>query len=180
MSDYVAKQGTTALGIIGTALGGLATAGGLSGILGNGTAETNYFTKSEAELMNSNLAKDSQIALLKANAVTDAKLVEVYNAAAARDKSIREDMNNEFKAVRAQMHVHQNEQQAVNAAQAVNNATTASALAVMASQQTNLQNIISGLTKTVIPNSNVCPGFMPLPTYQTTCAGTITSGTTIG
>lgn len=59
MSDYVAKQGTTALGIIGTALGGLATAGGLSGILGT---ETNYFTKSEAELMNSNLAKDSEIA----------------------------------------------------------------------------------------------------------------------
>lgn len=78
------------------------------------------------------------------------------------------------------MQAHQNEQQAVNAEQAVNNATTASALAVMASQQTNLQNIIGSLTKTVIPNSNVCPGFMPLPTYSCQCAGTITSGTTIG
>lgn len=178
MSDYVAKKGTTAMSIIGTALGGLAATGGLSGMFGAG-GEANYFTKSEAELMNSNLAKDAKIALLEANAATDAKLVEVYNAAAARDKAMRQDINNEFKAVRAQMQVQHDNQLAINSAQAVTNATTSSALAVMATQQNNIQNIIGGLTKTVIPNSNVCPGFMPLPTYQMPCVGTVCTGTTI-
>lgn len=74
--------------------------------------------------------------------------------------------------------MHDN-QQAVNAAQAVDNATTSSALAVLSTNQQNLQAIINGLTKTVIPNSNVCPGFMPLPTYQAPCVGTVISGTTI-
>lgn len=106
--------------------------------------------------------------------------MDVYTAASDRDSRIRQEINEEFKSVRAEIQNMQNNQNAINAAQAVDNATTASALAVMSNNQQNLQNIIGSLTKTVIPNSNVCPGFMPLPTYQTQCVtGTISSGTTI-
>lgn len=81
MSDFVAKQGTTAMSIIGTALGGLSALGGLGGMIGN-VGQVDYLNKSEAILMQQNSAKDAEIALLKANADTDKKLVEVYNAAA--------------------------------------------------------------------------------------------------
>lgn len=181
MSDYVARKGTTAMSIIGTALGGVAALGGLGNMaIGTTAMEKDYFTKSEAQLMYDNTAKNSEIALLKANADTDKKLVDVYTAAADRDSRIRQEINEEFKNVRTELQNMQNNQNAINAAQAVDNATTASALAVMSNNQQNLQNIIGSLTKTVIPNSNVCPGFMPLPTYQPQyVTSTIPAGTTI-
>ena len=175
MSDYVARQGTTAMSVIGTALGGLSALGGLGGLVGVGNNQ-NYFTKSEAELMYANNAKDAEIALLKSNAVTDAKLVDVYNAAAQRDKDIRKDMADEFKNVQAKIQSMQDSQNAINAAQAVDNATTASALAVLTNNQQTIQGIISGLTKVVIPNSNVCPGWGQVKIAPAGCS---TVGTTI-
>lgn len=174
MSDYIAKQGTTALGIIGTALGGLATAGGLTGIMGGCTP--NYITKDYAQLMNSNSAKDAEIALLRSNADTDAKLVQVYTAAAERDKNIRQEINDAIQSVRNDMNKMHENQLAINAAQAVDNATTSSALAVLSNNQQSIQQTINNLTKVVIPNSNVCPGWGPVNIYPAPS----TYGTTIG
>lgn len=98
-SSGVAKAGLTT-GIIGTSLGTLgilgAGANGLGNILGRNTAqpvvvmenggypaggccsEDHYVNRYELELQQSNAAKDSEIALLKANTYNDQKAIELY------------------------------------------------------------------------------------------------------
>lgn len=79
--DYVAKQGTTALGIIGTALGGLAVAGGgLLGALNGGARAANEC--SENHLVNryeagqaARIAElETEVKLRDANTYTDQKM----------------------------------------------------------------------------------------------------------
>ena len=113
MADYVAKQGTTALGIIGTALGGIATVGpALVDALGGANART-------------------------AQADVDKKLVDVYNS-----------VNNQVNALKDRLNDFEKQQLVYNG---VNNA----AVGVLQSQVAALM----GLTKTVIPNGSVCPGW---------------------
>lgn len=80
--EYTAGRGTTALGIIGTVLGGTALAGGTNGngLLGNLLGANNTpvcvdsdsmpVSRYEMKLVSDNNAKDSEIALLKADAYT--------------------------------------------------------------------------------------------------------------
>lgn len=131
-----------------------------------------------------NNRKDAEIALLRAITDTDRKLADVYQAAAERDSRIRAEINNEFKEIRAGMAHMESAQDKINAAQAVDNATTASTIAVLGANQKNIKDVLDSLTKTVIPNSNVCPGFMPLPTFHQSYytaypASCSSSGTTI-
>lgn len=130
MAEYVAGRGTTALGIIGTALGGLASAGGLLNMSGGAS---NYITKDEAHLMQELSNKDSQIAILEADKYTDQKLTDVYK-----------DLNAQISNLQAQI-----------AQQAVYNATMNSTISCIQSQITQLQS----LTKLVVPNTSVCPGW---------------------
>ena len=82
--DYTAGRGTTALGIIGTVLGGTALAGG-NGLLGNLTGGNNNctcpdnmpVTRYDMGLVRDNMAKDSEIALLKADAYTNQKFADL-------------------------------------------------------------------------------------------------------
>lgn len=76
-------------------------------------------------------------AILTAELNTEKKMVEVYNA-----------LNDKINRLNT-------EQAAINSAQSVTNCAVTSQLAVA---QTNI-NTLMGLTKTVIPNSNVCPGW---------------------
>lgn len=89
--EYTAGRGTTALGIVGTVLGGTALAGGgnlLGNLLGNNNAmcvDSNNMpvTRYDMGLIRDNMAKDSEIALLKANTFTDQKFADLndrYNA----------------------------------------------------------------------------------------------------
>lgn len=87
--EYTAGRGTTALGIVGTVLGGTALAGG-NGLLGNllgGNAcpdgSNMPVNRYDMGLIRDNMAKDSEIALLKANTFTDQKFADLndrYNA----------------------------------------------------------------------------------------------------
>lgn len=124
------------LGIAGTALGVLN--GGLGNILGgfgnnNGCSENNYVNRYELGLENKIVAKDTEIALLKSNIYTDQKISEVY-----------ERLNLKIAGVEA----------AVNT-QAVVNASMTSTISCMQGQIAQLQ----GLTKLVVPNTSVCPGW---------------------
>lgn len=85
--DYVAGRGTTALGIIGTALGGLAVAGmPLMGAVNGRTARTAEEGCSENHLVNryeaSQAARiaelETEVKLRDANTYTDQKSLEVY------------------------------------------------------------------------------------------------------
>lgn len=121
------------LGIAGTALGVLN--GGLGNLFGGNQmcSENNYINRYELELENKIVSKDSEIALLKSNIYTDQKIAEVY-----------ERLNTKIGGVEA----------AVNT-QAVVNATITSTIGCMQGQIAQLQ----GLTKLVVPNTSVCPGW---------------------
>jgi hypothetical protein len=121
------------LGIAGTALGVLN--GGLGNLFGgmNTCSENSYINRYELGLENKIVAKDSEIALLKSNIYTDQKIADVY-----------ERLNNKIAGVEA----------AVNT-QAVVNATMTSTIGCMQGQIAQLQS----LTKLVVPNTSVCPGW---------------------
>lgn len=93
--EYTAGRGTTALGIVGTVLGGTALVNGANGngLLGNLLGSNNTpvvvddksmpVSRYEMDLIRDNMAKDSEIALLKANTFTDQKFADLndrYNA----------------------------------------------------------------------------------------------------
>lgn len=133
------------LGIAGTALGVLN--GGLGNLLNGmggtgGCGNNQYINRYEMELENKIINRDSEIALLKSNIYTDQKIADVY-----------ERLNTKIGGVEA----------AVNT-QAVYNATMNGAINCMQGQIGQL----FGLTKLVVPNTSVCPGWGNITISPTT------------
>jgi hypothetical protein len=124
------------LGIAGTALGVLN--GGLGNILGGltnncGCGNSQYVNRYEMELENKIVNRDTEIALLKSNIYTDQKIADVY-----------ERLNTKISGVEAGL-----------SAQAVYNATNTATINCIQGQVAQL----FGLTKLVVPNNSVCPGW---------------------
>lgn len=120
------------LGIAGTALGVLN--GGLGNLFGgNNCSENQNINRYELEMENKIVAKDTEIALLKSNIYTDQKIAEVY-----------ERLNGKIAVVEAGIN-----------AQAVYNATNTATINCIQGQIAALQSI----TKVVVPNTSVCPGW---------------------
>ena len=123
------------LGIAGTALGVLN--GGLGNILGGGNncncGNQHYINRYEMELENKIVSRDGEIALLKSNIYTDQKIADVY-----------ERLNTKIAGVEG----------AINT-QAVLNASMTSTIGCIQGQVAQLQS----LTKLVVPNTSVCPGW---------------------
>lgn len=123
-------------GVIGTSLGALN-----SGILGNlfgngrncGCAEDSMVNRYELGLQQRIAALESGIALRDANIYNDGKILDTYKY-----------FDGKIEAINARL-----------AEQAVFNATQTSALNCMSGQIAQLY----GLTKLVIPNGSVCPGW---------------------
>lgn len=144
MAEFASKgvAGTgLGLGIAGTALGVLN--GGLSMLSGVGNncnadcgeyRPINRFELSQSELISQ---QAGEIALLKSERYTDERLVEVYK-----------DLNSQISALK-------DAQQAVNMQQAVLNGTTGATIGYIQAQVAQLMS----LTKVVVPNSSVCPGW---------------------
>lgn len=139
MAEFVAGRGTTALSIIGTVLGSLGVAGNNNGlgILGGrmGTCDGNNMPVSRFELEQQNKisALEAQVALRDANTYNDQKVLEVYKYFDGKIEGINRRLCD----------------------QATYNATNTATINCMAAQIAQLQ----GLTKLVIPNSSVCPGW---------------------
>ena len=135
------------LGIAGTALGLLNGNNGLlGGLLGNnynncGCSENHLVNRYELGQESRIAELQSQIALRDANTYNDQKLLEVYKY-----------FDGELKDVRATICAN-------DKAQAVINAKFESGFDVLSSQVSSINATIAGLTKTVIPNANVCPGW---------------------
>ena len=122
------------LGIAGTALGLLN--GGLNGVLGNGNCgcSENHMVNRYELAQESRISKlESEIALRDANIYNDQKMLELYKY-----------IDGKLEGVNGAL-----------ATQAVYNATQTATIGCMQGQIAQLQ----GLTKLVVPNSSVCPGW---------------------
>lgn len=132
---YIEKDDRApATGIAGTVLGSIGTALGLGlfngGLSLGGNSGVNAMT---LEMAN----KDATIAQLRSEQSTDAKLVEVYKALRVADK--QQDAN--VAALQLQI------------------ANINSQYAALATQVAGIQNTCCAVTKVVVPNTNVCPGW---------------------
>ena len=150
---FVAGSGTTALGIIGTALGGLATVGN-----GNGLNLFGGGRMSEAE---------AKIAKLEAERYTDASVMHAQERSAAADvliATLTEKVNQiaqknadeisalkEENALRAEI---DRKQAKIDLLEAVN--PLAASIGANTTAITAIQQVLSGFTKVVIPSSSVC------------------------
>lgn len=126
------------LGIAGTALGLLN--GGLGNVLGTGYNNCNYACSENMAVNRYELEQESKIARLEsevalrdANIFTDQKISEVYERLDRRIRGVEADIN----------------------AQAVYNATNTATIGCIQGQVAQL----FGLTKLVVPNTSVCPGW---------------------
>ena len=139
-SPGVANAGLTT-GIIGTAAWLLN--GGLSNILGGGAGGCGdkYATKTELAYSQELAKKDSEIALLKSEQNTEVKIADVYDRLITRINADRQAQSD------------------WNAAQMVNNCSMSNAIAVNTNSISALQNCCNSITKLVVPNSAICPGW---------------------
>ena len=154
-SDYNIPRGQVTagltLGTIGTVLGGLNTLGAnggtglLGGILGGGTQ---YVSKETYEVQNKLIEAERSNALLAAELNTEKKMVEVFNAATARIGEVDRELSHRI--YQLEKKVDENA-----ASQAVINCGFNSAIGILQSQAAQFMS----LTKVVIPNANVCPGW---------------------
>ena len=131
------------LGIAGTALG-LMNGGGIGNLFGNncngnysrnncGCSEDHLVNRYELGLQQEIEAKNARISLLESNIYVDSKIADVY-----------ERLNTKINGVEAQI-----------CQQNVYNATNTAALNCIQGQIAQLYS----LTKLVIPNASVCPGW---------------------
>lgn len=152
MAEWQAGKGTTALGVIGTTLGGIALAanGGL-GILGNGLGlgynmgyggynmcgDNTPVNRYELNMTQVIGDKNAEIAYLKAQDEVDKKLVNVYQNLDGRINNI----NSELRDI------------------AVYQATNTATISCLGQQVNGIQAVLGSITKTVVPNTSVCPGW---------------------
>ena len=135
-------------GIAGLALGVLNN-GGLNGLLGGGMnncgcSENMMVNRYELNMQQELAAKDAKIGLLESNIYTDQKLADVYERLNAKIEATTAGVNCRIDGAYAQLNQ-----------QAVMNATITANMGCMAQQIAQLQ----GLTKLVVPNTSVCPGW---------------------
>lgn len=145
MAEFASKGVAGAglgLGIAGTTLSVLN--GGLGNLLGGGCAGWNNMhncacsenmavTRYELDMQNQIATKDGRIALLESNIYTDQKLNDLRNYIDAKVGAVEGAVN----------------------AQAVYNATNTATINCIQGQVAQL----FGLTKLVVPNTSVCPGW---------------------
>lgn len=125
------------LGIAGTALGLLG--GNLGGILGgNGMCNENMpVNRYELSMVRDLTNKDMEIAYLKGRDASKTDDLELYKYIDGQVRRIDREM----------------------ADQRVLNATTGAALSCLTGQVNGMQALLNSITKTVIPNSAICPGY---------------------
>lgn len=121
------------LGIAGTALGLLAGNGGINLFGNGGCSADHYVNRYESEQAARIAELETEVKLRDANTYTDNKILALYQY-----------VDGKVSGIEAQI-----------CQQNVYNATNTAAVACIQGQIAQLQ----GLTKTVIPNSSICPGW---------------------
>lgn len=130
-------KGNTAVTLGAVGLGAALLNGGLGGLLGVnnncGCSGDHYVNRYELGMQQELAAKDAKIGLLESNIYTDSKIADVY-----------ERLNTKIGVLEGQI-----------CQQNVYNATNTATINCMAGQIAQLMS----LTKLVIPNGSVCPGW---------------------
>lgn len=155
MAEYASKGVAGAglgLGIAGTALGILDGLGGLGSLaLGNRSStaaavcsENTGVNRFELEQNRTIAEKDMEIAYWRGQDETNRKISDAYSKLETR-----------INGVAAEVRANKDEQNGINLQQAVYNGTNTAALGCLQNQV----NALLGMTKMVIPNSSVCPGW---------------------
>lgn len=137
-----AGAGTTALGIIGTTLGGLATAlvGG-NAVAGGRVAtpfENQPICQHDMDLMEKLNEAKAQIATLEAQKYSDSSDLKLYEYFNKQISDLKETVNARF------------------AAQEVINANVNSAIGVLKNQVNDSAVLLASITKTAVPQSVIC------------------------
>ena len=153
-----------AQGNLNTVLGAVGTAGALmggNGLFGNlfgnrngcgnndcgcgyGCSDNQPVTRYDANLLLALNAKDAEIANLKSDQYTDKKIVEVTQY-----------LDGKINSLAAEFRANKEAQCQINTQQAVYNGANTATLQCMQGQ---IQQLF-GLTKLVVPNTSVCPGW---------------------
>lgn len=129
----------TALGLLNNGMGNIFTgANNCACAYGYGARGVSQFELTQAEKISS---LESGIALRDANIYNDQKLLELYKYVDGELKDIRKTICANEKA------------------QAVFNAKVESGIDVLGTQVASINNTLCKLTKLVIPNSSLCPGW---------------------
>lgn len=108
------------------------------------TSDDKPISRYEAAMMDNLAKKDAEIAQLKADKYTDEKMVEVTKY-----------VDGKIEALAAEVRSNKEAQNAINLQQAVYNGTNTATIQCMQGQVAQLLS----LTKLVIPNGSVCPGW---------------------
>jgi hypothetical protein len=111
---------------------------------GCGNGDDQPVSRYEANMLISLGNKDSEIALLKADKYTDQKISETYIT-----------LNGQINALAAEVRANKDAQCAINQQQAVYNGVNTATLNCI---QNQVQQLF-GITKLVVPNTSVCPGW---------------------
>lgn len=158
--------------IAGTSIAGIAQRfvnGGMGGGFGSMGAMQSAALAVDA-------AKDAEIAMLKAEKTTDAKLVEVYKTLAASDTRIGNEVRDLDKRVAALEVAQPLREQIVEQKLATVAAKATDGFMTLQGEIGRLGAVVCGITKTVVPKDAICPEFMPrynswtAPTAQTVAA----------
>lgn len=165
MAEFASKGVAGAglgLGIAGTALGILDGLGGLGTMaLGNRSgvaavcSENTGVNRFELEQNKELAQKDMEIAYWRGQDETNRKISDAYSKLESR-----------IIGLSAEVRANKDEQAGINLQQAVYNGTNTAALGCLQNQV----NALLGMTKMVIPNSSVCPGWGDVTITATTTA----------
>lgn len=157
MNNEYASKGVAGAGlgtgIAGLSLGVINALGGLGAVAMNASnprccapscSENTPVSRYELEQSQTIAAKDAEIGLLKADKYTDQKIVEATAY-----------LMGQIKALETEVRKNKDEQNAVNMQQVAYNATNTATIGCLQNQVAALQ----AMTKLVIPNTSVCPGW---------------------
>lgn len=146
-------------GIAGTALGLLTGGGGLMNLAGRSVAaqcsENTAASRYELEQLQTIANKDMEIAYWRGQDETNRKISDAY----AKLEGRIFELSTEVRA-------NKDEQAGINLQQAVYNGTNTAALGCLQGQVEQLYS----LTKLVVPNGSVCPGWGDVTVTATTTA----------
>lgn len=149
-------NGTSDVGSMGAAVANAAA----EKMLGVGTCEGDRpVTRYELGLVRELDAERQKNAILVSEQNTEVKMTEVYRQS-----------HNELTALRDREDMRHDAQEAWNAQQMVNNAHIASAVAANANSIAAIGETVGNVTRTVIPNGAICPGWGSVKTQPECCA----------
>lgn len=129
---------------LGFNLNNLFNGQGNKGNCQSGSSDDQAITRYEANMIAAIGAKDSEIALLKADKYTDQKIVDATAY-----------LMGEIKSLAGEVRANKDMQCEINKEQAVYNGVNTATLSCIQNQVAQLY----GITKLVVPNTSVCPGW---------------------